>query len=341
MKKKNTKTKSRKTKKSRKIKKTKKTRKTKTSKTSKTSKKYMNMIDDDITNKEFKRLHKKGEMIKLQCSPKLKKKEFSCYEDETLYKLRDLWNARHPDNEIITNDTKEIWLSLKKNMEKVCNKESCWLKQKFVDGKLDKEFKESFAPKSPKEWKKKPNTWLSSLEILEVMKQYEKTYKCFEFIGPSPIDFDLKKMYGECVWDELCNFSVAEQIKNGKTKIGIIFNTDPHNKGGEHWISLFINIKKRKIFYFDSAGGEIKPEIKNLVDRIIKEGSQMNIPINFIFDQNYPVEHQYGNTECGVYSIYFIVHMLEDKITGEYLKSHIINDKYMEKFRKIYFNEEL
>ena len=47
------------------------------------------------------------------------------------------------------------------------------------------------------------------------------------------------------------------------------------------------------------------------------------------------------NTECGVYSIFFIVHMLEDKITGTYLKNHILRDDYIEKFRKIYFNEEL
>ena len=59
---------------------------------------------------------------------------------------------------------------------------------------------------------------------------------------------------------------------------------------------------------------------------------------NFKFDQNYPVEHQYGNTECGVYSIFFIAHMLEDTINEEYLKTHILHDKYMSKFRKIYFN---
>lgn len=320
-----------------------KRRNKKTRKYSKKQRKIITKKSSIDTNIEFERLQKKGEMIKLRCSPKLKEKtkEFSCYEDATLYKMRDLWNARHPDSQINTNDTKYIWIALKEKMKNVCNKESCWLKQKFVDGKLNKELTESFAPKSPKEWKKKPNTWLSSMEILDVMKQYEKTYKCFEFIGPSPIDFDFKKMYGECVWDELCNFSVEKQIKNGKTKIGMIFNSDPHNKGGEHWISMFVNIKKGQIFYFDSAGDKMKPEIKKLIDRIISEGSKMMPPVNFVFDQNYPVEHQYGNTECGIYSIYFIVHMLEDKITGEYLKTHILNDKYMQQFRKIYFNEEL
>jgi tRNA A-37 threonylcarbamoyl transferase component Bud32 len=32
---------------------------------------------------------------------------------------------------------------------------------------------------------------------------------------------------------------------------------------------------------------------------------------------------------------------LEDKINEHYLKTHILKDKYMERFRKVYFNEEL
>ena len=30
----------------------------------------------------------------------------------------------------------------------------------------------------------------ADVKALEAMKQYEKTYKCYEFIGPSPIDYD-------------------------------------------------------------------------------------------------------------------------------------------------------
>lgn len=280
---------------------------------------------------------------KLQCSPKEKDKinKFSCYTDETLIKLRDLWNERHPDKPIKTNNTQEIHKILTDKLSKVCNKESCWLKQKFTQNKLDEAISDSFAPESPNEWEKNPNEWLTSSDIINVMKQYEKAYKCFDFIGPSPIDFDTKKMFGECVWDELCNFSLSEQIKKGKTKIGIIFNTDPHTRPGEHWISMFINIKKGKIFFFDSVGNPIPELIMVFVNKIIEQGQNLNPKINFIFDQNHPVEHQYKNTECGIYSLFFIIHMLEDKITEHYLKTHILKDEYMEKFRKVYFNDNL
>jgi hypothetical protein len=229
-------------------------------------------------------------------------------------------------------------------MRNTCNKESCWLKQKFVNSKISKEIKSSsFAPEAPSDWKKNPNEWLSSVDILNVMKQYEKAYPCFDFIGPSPIDYDTHKLYGECVWEELCHFNLAKEIKNGRFKIGVVFNLDPHYKGGSHWVSLYINIKRGQIFYFDSAGDPIPRQIMKFVKMVQKQGAELTTgkKIVFKFDQNYPVEHQYGNTECGIYSLYFIVHMLEDKHTAEYFKTHIMKDQYMEKFRKVYFNQDL
>ena len=277
----------------------------------------------------------------VNCSPKLDKKKFTCYSDANLHKMRDLWNSRHPDLPINTNEPYEIWNSLKNYYKKMCNKESCWIRQLVKNTNMQKDLLDDFAPESPIEWKTNPNEWLSSVDISEVMKQYERTYKCFEFIGPSPIDFDTKKMRGECVWEELCNFNLQEQINKGKTKIGVIFNTHPHYKSGEHWISLFINVKKGEIFFFDSAGSRVPKKIEKFIQRLIEQGKKLSKPIYFKFDQNYPVEHQYKNTECGIYSIFFIVHMLEDKITGNYLKTHILKDEYMEKFRKVYFNDAL
>ena len=85
-------------------------------------------------------------------------------------------------------------------MSNTCNKESCWLKHQCLKENVPLEVKEyTFAPKQPEEWKKNPNEWLTSVDILEVMKQYEKTYQCFDFIGPSPIDYDTHQAYGECV----------------------------------------------------------------------------------------------------------------------------------------------
>lgn len=280
-----------------------------------------------------------NDFVKLRCSPENKEKEYSCYSDSDLHKLRDMWNARHPDRKIKTENSKEIWLMLKEYYSSVCNKESCWVRQMTKDTKMENNLLDAFAPESPAGWKKNPNEWLSSIDILQVMNQYEKKYKCFDFLGPSPIDYDTHKLNGTCVWEELCNFKLIEKIQNGITKIGIIFNLDPHYKGGSHWVSLFINIKTGTIFYFDSVGEVVPTQIEKFSNLVIEQGKELIEPIKFKFDQNYPVEHQYGNTECGIYSLFFITHMLEDKITGHYLKTHILKDKYIEGFRKVFYNE--
>lgn len=309
----------------------KKTKRKYNKETNKRNKRYKNKTNKNNTIKKS--------FVKLNCSPENKEKDYTCYSDTDLYKLRDMWNARHPDIPIRTKNTKKIWEHLKEYYTTICNKESCWVRQMTKNTKLEHELLDAFAPESPKDWKKNPNEWLSSLDIIEVMNQYEKKYKCFDFLGPSPIDYDTHKLNGECVWEELCHFDLDKNIKKGHTKIGIIFNLDPHYKGGSHWVSLFINVKNKTIFFFDSAGETIPKQIYKFVNTVIEQGKKLPNPINFNFDQNFPVEHQYGNTECGIYSIFFITHMLEDKINGHYLKTHILKDQYIEKFRKIYYNE--
>ena len=129
-------------------------------------------------------------MTKGVCSPSAKEKPYTCYSDETIHKLKNLWNARHPDAKITINNEKEIWKKLKEHMSNVCESETCWLRQKFVDYKLENELlKYTFAPFSPKSWIKNPNEWLNSLD-LESVKTIQHKHKNFIFIGPSPIDFD-------------------------------------------------------------------------------------------------------------------------------------------------------
>lgn len=290
-----------------------------------------------------KRSNKTIKLKKLQCGPEGNKKGYTCIRDESICKLKTLWNKRHPDNKIKNTTIKKTWGTLKKKLKNVCNKESCWLQQKFAKKEMGNELNVAFAPESPKKWKKNPNEWLSSTDIIAVMKQYERKYKCFNFIGPSPIDYDTHKMYGECVWEELCHFDLNKELNDGKRKIGIIFNLDPHYKNGSHWVSLYIDIKKQSIFYFDSVGKSIPSQIKKFVKEVQRQGLQLvkQEPINFTFDQNHPKEHQMGDTECGIYSLYFIIHMIEDKHDGEYFKTHVITDKCVEKFRKVYFNQSL
>ena len=97
-------------------------------------------------------------------------------------------------------------------------------------------------------------------------------------------------------------------------------------------------MKKGYIFFFDSNGDPAPKQVKNLADRIIKQGKE--IGLNLDFHQNSPNEHQKGNTECGMYSLYLIIQLLTGTHDYEYFMKNKIPDKDMEKLRKEYFNWE-
>ena len=286
-------------------------------------------------NKKTKKIRKNKE----RCSPKKKKQmlDYTCYSKKSLHKIKSIWNIKHPTNVIKSNNPKKIWESLHFILGKTCKKESCWLRHKCLDENIElKSLNSDFSPKAPEEWKNNPQEWLTSIEILDFMNQYEKTYEEYEFLGPSPIDYDTHKAYGECVWEELCEFNLKDNLKEGKTKVGIIFNTDPHTEEGEHWVAMFMDLNKGKLYYFDSYGEKIPEQIEKFADGIIKQA-------NSIGKKNFKLikskkRHQFSESECGMYCLYFIIEMLKGKSFSKFNGKKKINDKHMIKLRKLWFN---
>jgi hypothetical protein len=284
----------------------------------------------------------------MACSPMIHRKSIknSCYTPEILNTIKTEYNKSNPDNKIKETNPEKIWLELKNRLTH-CEKEDCWLNQ-IKDEKMKKKIdRYIFAPDKPYEWKENPNEWLSNFDILNVLEQYEETYPNFEFIGPTPIDFDLVLKSSQCVYNELCKIDAYKLWKQGKTKIGIVFNLDKHDQGGSHWVSLFVDIDEGLIFYFDSAGARVPKEIHRLAMRIKTQLKSHNKEMRFI--ESYPAIHQHGNTECGMYSLFFIITMLtgktefQDNLTTKdkiaLFKKHKLPDKYVEQYRNIYFND--
>ena len=58
--------------------------------------------------KRKKKNNKSKTFKKLQCSPTNREKKYTCFDDEDLHKMRDIWNARHLDKTITTNASKKI-----------------------------------------------------------------------------------------------------------------------------------------------------------------------------------------------------------------------------------------
>tara|TARA_B100000965_G_scaffold384925_1_gene385642 strand:+ start:34 stop:954 length:921 start_codon:yes stop_codon:yes gene_type:complete len=269
------------------------------------------------------------------CSP-LSNNKFTCYNDKSLSNMKMLWNKRRPDSKIESNNPKEIWNHLKESMKNVCNNEQCWLKQQFMDNNLTTDLTlYTFAPDAPEKWLKNPNEWLNSNDIIKVMKQYEHKHDNFDFIGPTPIDFD-EVINGICVWPELCKFNLIKQIKKNKTKIGVIFNLDKHDMGGSHWLTLYVDVKKKIILFFNSTGEKPTTEVKALIERIITQAKSINLDFEYLENKK---NHQRKNTECGIYCLYCITELLENNKEPEYFLTHRIPDKKMEELRYTFFNE--
>ena len=290
------------------------------------------------TKKNRKTRKKNSKKLKkVQCSPKTKKKQlpFTCYTSSALHKLKQVWNARHPDDKIHSNTPRDIWTKLKQKMASTCNTEACWLRHQCIKHDIDQSLWETtFAPAAPEEWVKKPNDWLSTTDIQKVMKQWENSYTCFEFLGPSPIDYDKQQLFGECVWEELCKFSLKDCKKRNKYKIGIIFNLDIHTKPGSHWVAMYIDLRKHIIYYFDSYGDSIPRRIRKFATKVKEQGKAFGEKYTLIISKK---RHQYGESECGMYCLYFIIQMLLDKRFSNFQKKKI-PDKRMLTLRKKYFN---
>ena len=55
-------------------------------------------------------------------------------------------------------------------------------------------------------------------------------------------------------------------------------------------------------------------------------------------DSNVNFQHQETNTECGMYCLYFIISLIQNKHPVSYFKNHRISDDRVEKLREEYFN---
>jgi hypothetical protein len=265
----------------------------------------------------------------LNCHPKHKrkntKKKYTCYDDNTLVMFKNLWNKKFHDNKIKATSVMDIWNELKKKIPS-CTDEQCWSDKLKVKTN-------SFSPKSPKDWK--TNKWLSNIDIKSVLQQYKEAYSNFDYLGPTPIDFD-RKLGSGCVKDEICKLSIAEKIKKKINKIGISINLDVHGGYGLHWVTLFIDLEKKFIFYFDSCGDPIPKEIKALMDRVEEQCKKLGIKMTQHDSRH--MRHQMSETECGMYSLYCIINLLEGKHSINYFKTHKIPDHDIERYRRIYFN---
>lgn len=262
--------------------------------------------------------------------------EGTCLSKEAIQKLRKEYNKDYPNSPLTETDPQKILQIIMKSAH-CSDDERCALKI-IDDVSLQKKYlKMLYAPNHPESWIKNPDEWLTNEDIDNVLKDIEQKYSDFKALVTTPIDFDTRVL-GKCVESKLCDFSLDSEYKNGKKRFGAVFNLDKHNQPGSHWVSLFVSIPDAAIVFFDSALGGVPKEIGVFVKRIQNQAKAINIDLKFYTNVT---EHQKGDTECGMYSIYFITEMLDDfKNLDKFLKGRI-DDKTVFKLRDVYYNDPL
>ena len=267
----------------------------------------------------------------------LKDGSSTCFNRNQLLKIVQEYNKKYPNNKIVgySNAAKQqLWNMINDKLNSACNGvEWCWLDQDFLSKSSEKYSLEAqFKPRGPKG----TNDWLSTSNISNAMRMYEKIYRgTFKFFGPLPIDF-------HDFISEIKNISMRKLHNEGVHKIGIIFNLDPSYKGGSHWVAMYVDIKRGGVYYFDSYAesmGSPPKEIMALKDCIMKSLGKLHITLGTqivpVYECN-KIRFQYGNSECGVYSMYFILQMARGR-SFEDVTDAILLDEEIRKFRSVYF----
>lgn len=278
-----------------------------------------------------------------KCAPHVDSDNISCYNKESLVKIAKAYNQKakkskskktksesKPSTIKYTGKSKKtLWKNIRNNLSQKCgNNEVCWLDTDFMKGSSNREeLLNKFRPEMPEEWKKNKHEWLATDDIDSVMEQYEVQYPSFKFLGTVPSDCPTG------IYCELSNIQISKMEKEGVDKLGVVFNLDKHNQPGSHWVALFVNLNKGEVNYYDSYGHEPISSIRKFM-------TDMSRKLNDYYNANSirkkcrmqynKHRHQYGGSECGVYSMNFLIQSLKGKsmqsICKQKIPDHLMNE---------------
>ena len=265
------------------------------------------------------------------CSPSVKNPRLTCYSKEDLETIAKEYNKYYSDEKINCRgkNKAQLWHEIKKKLSNQCNQEWCWIDQNFINrSKARKIAKSTFRPKMPENWKKNKYAWLATDDINNVMEQYENQYPDFIFLGAVPIDCQTLSF---C---QLYRFNLPKLYRNGIKRIGIVFNLDYHYQSGSHWVAVFIDLKDHcDITFYDSYGKKPYKLIDNFMNKVYQDCQKIpELKGKVTMDYN-KKRHQYGYSECGIYSQHYLIQRLKGKSLKQATNKKI-PDKVMNEMRK-------
>jgi len=195
------------------------------------------------------------------------------------------------------------------------------------------------------------NDWLNNTHVDIIQEQLYNKFDDYNYSFIHMIDnIMITPQNKKCINHEIKSIVDIDFINNSNIKWhGIVYNTDPSHKSGQHWFSILFNFNNQGsesdpnfIEYFNSSGFniqnvEFREFLENLAFRISYETGK-----KIILKKITNIQHQKSSTgNCGIYSLYYIWCRLSGiKIEEFNNPMKKITDKTMEEFRKIMFRQE-
>lgn len=245
----------------------------------------------------------------------------SWLDKDSIEKLREVYNREHgKERPIPAGNPRMIWLELQNRFREKCNEAAA------AECVVDKLIKK---PRAPTEWSENAQEWLSSDDIDKKEKEFEKVFEGYKYIGTVPMDFDKKSETHQCLVSALCSIKLPALVKKGYDKFGIVINTDYSDGPGQHWVAVYCDVRPEleyaRMTYFDSYAKQPEPEIQELMQRWKQQWDATGTHSKGMELTYNKTRHQYKDSECGMYCLYFHRACLMEIPMDEPLKDDVVN----------------
>jgi hypothetical protein len=218
-------------------------------------------------------------ILKNKCSilSKSKNKSVSCMTNKEIVKLVKTYNKMCNFDQKTSLNKLDMITNLKASLGVVDERNI-----KKVEGNLYKLVE------------KRSDNWLTTNELNTLMKQVSIDLfepKKIKFLGVFPSDIS-GSSHGRSIL----------KLKDNTSPVSMIVNTDPGNKPGQHWVSIFYNPKEKFIRYFDSNGEKYNKNIQKILEFY-------KVPIKI--ENTKPLQQSEGL--CGMYSVGYLIKRAKSK----------------------------
>lgn len=208
--------------------------------------------------------------------------------------------------------------------------------------------RERFKTPGPRESKE----LISNYNIDEVLQRWAKEFGSFFNCPFAMIDFDIRPQFQLGMIDmgqvhkghtsqKLFSFPHPRTVRRKCDTFGCVLNTDVSTGMGKHWVCVFVDMRAKEwtVEYFNSSGRAPPREVTVWMERTANELRSVKAGQTVSTKVVTDVTHQKGDTECGLYSLYYIRSRLEGVPWAKF-KEWNIPDDLMTEFRTHLFSSE-